>query len=169
MNKKTSFGLVFALVFQFVVLTGMVVSAAMPLLAGEEIKIKTIPVDPRSMFRGNYAQLRYDFSRIDSQKFKDMENMRSGEVVYVLLKTGKDDVHEFDRVQIKKPTNGVFLRGRLENRYHNLRVKCGIEAFFAPKEKAIKLETELRDGGIAVLMVSGSGRARLKDVMGINQ
>ena len=169
MNKKIAFGLILAIVFQFVVLTGMVVSAVMPLLTGNEIKIKTIPVDPRSMFRGNYAQLGYDFSRLDALKFKDLENLRSGEVVYVMLKPGSDGLHEFDRVQIKKPTNGVFLRGRLENRYQTLQVKCGIEAFFAPPKKAIKLETDLRDGGVAVLMVSDGGRARLMDIVGVNQ
>ena len=34
------------------------------------------------------------------------------------------------------------------------------------KEEAIDLEGRLRDGGIAVLMVSDSGVARLKDVVG---
>ena len=45
------------------------------------------------------------------------------------------------------------------------RVRFGIEAFFAPKEKALELEKDLRNGGAAILMVSNSGRAALKDVI----
>ena len=41
----------------------------------------------------------------------------------------------------------------------------GIEAFFAPKEKALKLEKDLRNGGTAILMVARSGNAALKDVI----
>ncbi len=41
----------------------------------------------------------------------------------------------------------------------------GIEAFFAPKEKALKLEEDLRDGGVTVLMVSAGGKARIKAVV----
>ena len=31
---------------------------------GKEIRVKVVPVDPRSLFRGNYARLNYDFSRL---------------------------------------------------------------------------------------------------------
>ena len=63
MKIKISTLLLAAILFQFFVLTGMVAVAAMPLLSGTEIKIKTIPVDPRSLFRGNYARLRYEISQ----------------------------------------------------------------------------------------------------------
>ena len=44
-------------------------------------------------------------------------------------------------------------------------MKYGIEAFFAPRAKAMKLERDLANGGIAVLMVTGAGRAALRDVI----
>lgn len=171
MNKKLVTALVAAIVFQFLVLTGMYVSAALPLWTGTEIKIKTIPVDPRSMFRGNYARLRYDISQIDAEKFSDNRELRNGEVVYVALQLAEDGLYQYADVSLDKPDSGIFLRGRIENRRYEenasyFRIKYGIEAFFAPKEKALLLETDLRDSGIAVLMVSGGGKARLKDVIG---
>ena len=169
MKNKISTGLLVAICFQFLVLSGMYVSAAIPLWTGSEIKVKTIPVDPRSMFRGNYAQLRYDFSRIKSTHFPDNASLRNGEIVYILLKPGDDDLHEFSGVSLVKPNSGVYLRGRVKNgRYRRdvYQVKYGIEAFFAPEKDALALEKNLRDGGIAVLMVSSNGTARIKNVIG---
>ena len=57
-------GLGAAIAFQLVVLAGMVVNAALPRWTGTEIRVRTVPVDPRSMFRGNYAQLGYDFGTL---------------------------------------------------------------------------------------------------------
>ncbi|MCE2542976.1 MAG: GDYXXLXY domain-containing protein [Acidobacteria bacterium] len=64
-----------------------------------------------------------------------------------------------------RPFDGIFLRGRIVRNSRPLRIDFGIEAFFAPKERALKLERELRDGGTAILMVSESGQAALKDVI----
>lgn len=171
MNKKLTAALIAAIIFQFLVLTGMYVSAALPLWTGTEIKIKTIPVDPRSMFRGNYARLRYDISRLETEYFPAGDDLRNGEVVYVVLKPGEDGLYQFAEALLNKPDSGIFLRGRIENRRYEekvsyFRIKYGIEAFFAPKEKAMQLQSDLRDGGIAVLMVSSGGKARLKEVVG---
>lgn len=171
MNRKLVVALIAAIVFQLLILTGMYVSAALPLWTGTEVRIKTIPVDPRSMFRGNYARLRYDISQIDADKLSGNDDLRNGEKVYVALEPGKDGLYQYAGVSLEKPDSKIFLRGRIENRRYrtsggSLRIKYGIEAFFAPKEKALQLEKELRDGGVAVLMVASSGKARLKDVVG---
>jgi uncharacterized membrane-anchored protein len=171
MNKKLVAALCAAIAFQLLVLTGMYVSAALPLWTGTEIKIKTIPVDPRSMFRGNYARLRYEISQLDTELFPDSSELRNGEVVFVTLKQGDKELYEYAAVTLDKPDSGIFLRGRIENRHYEekvkyFRIKYGIEAFFAAKEKALQLESDLRAGGIAVLMVSRGGKARLKDVVG---
>ena len=73
--------------------------------------------------------------------------------------------YEFTEASLEPPADGVFLRGRLTRNHPPYRVRYGIEAFFAPKEKALPLEEDLRNGGIAVLMVAGNGRTALKDVI----
>jgi len=171
MSRKFIIGLVAAIFFQIVVLIGMYVSAALPEWIGTEIRIKTIPVDPRSMFRGNYARLRYDISRVQSPHLGDVVEIRNGEVIYVSLSKGGDGLYQYASASLTAPVNGVFLRGRIlgqdcEGDVTFYRIKYGVEAYFAPKEKALQLERELRDGGVAVLMVSDSGRARLTNVVG---
>ena len=170
MNKKLGIGLAVAIALQFLILIGMYVSAQMPLWIGEEIRLKTVPVDPRSLFRGNYARLRYDISRVDAGYFGEGAELRQGEVVYVSLKPGKDGLYRLADAGLEKPREGIFLRGRVTgNRLRDsngfYRVTYGIEAFFAPKQKALGLESDLRNGGVAEVMVSGSGRARLKNVV----
>lgn len=169
MKKKLIIGLFVAIVFQFFVLTGMYVNAALPLWTGKEVKIKTIPVDPRSMFRGNYALLRYDISQLSTDLLPESDDLRNGEVIYIVLKSGKNDLYKFSKAVLNKPESGIFLRGRIENRHYEkkakyFRLKYGIEAFFAPKDKALALQNNLRKNGVAILMVSDDGKARLKDV-----
>jgi uncharacterized membrane-anchored protein len=171
MKNKRLFGLSLAIAFQFFILTGMYVLAAMPLWTGVEIKVRTEPVDPRSMFRGNYARLDYKFSQIKSRHFPEKEELRNGEKIYVTLKVNAKGFYEFSSVSLSQPDSGLYLSGRIKNGVHwgegegHYRVKYGIEAFFAPKKKALALEKNLRDSGVAILMVSSEGKARIKDVI----
>ena len=154
-----------AMALQLVLLAGMVARAALPLWTGTEIRVKTVPVDPRSMFRGNYAWLRYEFGTLPDDALNGVSGLRVGKVVYVSLRQGNTGQHEFAGASLERPSGGIFLRGRLLRVSPTYRVKYGIEAFFAPKERALQLERDLRDGGTAILMVTGSGRAAIKDIV----
>jgi len=154
-----------AIVLQFFVLSGMVVKAAMPLWTGSEVRVMTLPVDPRSMFRGNYAVLNYEFSTLPSDALTDTSSLRPGVIVYVVLQADENGLYHFAGASLDKPAGGVFLRGRIAGNYSPYRIKFGIEAFFAPKKKALQLEQDLRDSGVAVLMVTESGTVALKDVV----
>jgi uncharacterized membrane-anchored protein len=169
-KNKLTLGIAIVILFQIAVLAGEYLSASIPLWTGKEIKIRTIPVDPRSLFRGNYALLRYEISRIPESEFPVNTDLRNGEKVYVTLKPGENELYVFDKATLETPGEGLFLRGRVENRWYDnnssyYRIKYGIEAYFAPKDKAVKLERELAEGGIAVLMVTGSGKAALKSIL----
>jgi uncharacterized membrane-anchored protein len=171
MNRKTIIaGLALVIVFQVSVLAGEYLGAVYPLWTGEEIHLKVIPVDPRSLFRGNYAQLRYDISTIDVKELGEHKQFRNGEVVYIKLKPGIDGVYVFDGAGLNKPAAGPFIRGRIRapNGQEDVRkfeVRYGIEAYFAPKQKALALERELRDGGIAIVMIADNGKSALKDII----
>ena len=164
-RMKLAVGLGAAIALQVLVLGGMVVNAALPLWTGTEIRVRTVPVDPRSMFRGNYARLRYEFTSLPEDALGGEDNVRNGEVVYVSLEPGDGEIHGFAGASFEPPSDGIFLRGRISGIYPPYAVRFGIEAYFAPKEKALELEQNLRSGGIAVLMVSEGGRAALKDVI----
>lgn len=170
-----------AILFQGLVLVGMYGLSALPVITGTEIRLKTVPVDPRSLFRGNYALLGYDISRIPAAEFAvhhldgpaqaeyPRAKLRNGEVVYVRLQRGDKGLYEFAGAQLEEPDQGLFIRGRvrgfwsLEEPVYD--IEYGIEAFFAPKEKALALERQLAGGGVAVLKVGKGGTARVVEVV----
>src|SRR5437867_3948101 len=61
--------LVAVVVAQVAILAGMIVLDGLPLVLGERVKLKVVPVDPRDFFRGDYVVLSYDFSRFDPASF----------------------------------------------------------------------------------------------------
>lgn len=169
-HQKISLGLLLAIAFQGAVLVGEYVNAAYPLWVGKEIRLVTRPVDPRSLFRGNYAVLRYSINTIPAaalkSKMEDGEPLRNGEVVYVSLKQTPKGTYEYADASLTPPEQGVYIRGRLTSRnidteinaYH---IRYGIEAYFAPKDKTMALEKELRTGAEASVYVADNGKAAL--------
>ncbi len=164
-RSRIIIGLGVAIALQLFVLFGMVGRASLPLWTGTEIRVKTVPYDPRSMFRGNYARLNYEISSLPKSMLKEERRLRRGEIVYVSLQPGDKGLYEIADASLEKPDEGVFLRGRITRSYPPYQVKYGIEAFFAPKKKALQLERDLRRGGVAILMITDSGRVSLKDVV----
>ena len=161
-------GLFAAVLLQLGVLSVEYLNSVYPLWTGQAIRLETVPVDPRSLFRGNYVRLDYAISEIDIPEAVTAEGLRWNEVVYVKLRPGKNRIHEFDGASLTKPVSGPYIRGRLQSPYVNgqpYRIRYGIEALFAPKEKALALEDWLRDGGIAVIMLANNGKAALKAVV----
>jgi uncharacterized membrane-anchored protein len=168
-RNQISVALMLALLLQAGVLLGEYLGALYPLWQGEEIRLQTRPVDPRSLFRGNYARLRYEISELPVAAFtEERPRLRPGEPVYVTLTRDKQGIGRFSAVSLQKPDSGLFLRGRVDDGRRTggaeVAVRYGIEAWFAPKEKALQLERELRSGAVAVIRVSSSGRAALQQL-----
>jgi uncharacterized membrane-anchored protein len=162
-------GLLATLLLQLGVLSVEYLNSVYPLWTGQEIRLETVPVDPRSLFRGNYVRLNYEISEINMPEAVTAEGPRWNEVVYVKLTPGKNNVYVFDDASLTKPESGLYIRGRLQSPTVNgqpYRIRYGIEALFTPEEKALALEDRLRDGGIAVIMLADNGKAALKGVVG---
>ncbi len=169
-RKNVSFGLLLVMLLQAGVLGGEYLTAAYPLWTGREIKLKTLPVDPRSLFRGNYARLSYGISSIPSSAYSESRLLRNGEIVFVRLKSNPEGLYDFAGISLSRPESGIFLRGRVTGRHYSaqseIKIRYGIEAWFAPKEKALQMQRDLRSGGIAVVMVAKGGSAVLKGIAG---
>ena len=161
-----------AVALQLGVLATEYLGSVWPLWTGEEVRLEIVPVDPRSMFRGNYARLAYTVATVDSKLFEGLDKkLRKGEIVYVLIEEGESEVWSATRVQLEEPLSGLFLRGRLTQTWPGterpLRIRYGIEAWFASKAKALEIEQAARrrpgdeEHAYAVIAVSRSGRAAL--------
>lgn len=161
MKRCHVIGLMAALGLQVMVMAGVFVGGVYPLWVGEEIRLETRPVDPRDLFRGNYARLSYAFST------QETSNLRPGDVVYLPLKKVQGEaLWRGGDPQVGEPQTGLYLRGRVSGQpwRGGSTVKYGIEALFAPKEKALALEEQLRHRAVAVVRVAPNGKAALVTV-----
>ncbi|PID76558.1 MAG: hypothetical protein CSB24_06000 [Deltaproteobacteria bacterium] len=168
-KKQLYIGLIAAVLGQLFILVTEYTNAVYPLWTGREIKLATVPVDPRSMFRGNYARLNYQISEIPGADINTARVPRHGEIVFIRLAADKNGLYSYNGASLKKPQDGLFIRGRIQTyssvKRDKYRVKYGIEAFFAPKKKALQLEKRLRDNALARIMIAGNGKAALLDVI----
>lgn len=159
MSRRWLAGLVAAVLLQLAVLGGLFVYSQYPLWVGTEVRLATVPVDPRDLFRGQYVRLRYALSR---RPVPEMELPRAGDPVYVLLRRD-GDLWRADGVRLREPEGDpLFLRGTIDRvSGGELHIRYGIEAWFAAPEEALRLERDLADGGVARVRIAPGGRAAL--------
>ncbi len=157
-KQALGLGLVLSVIFQMAVLATEYLSSVWPLWYGTPIIVKTEPVDPRSLFRGNYVRLNYAISTIDTKKAEG--RFKRGDVGYVLL-TEHRGIHEVVGLYKEPPHDGLFIRGRITSTGNQYRLKYGIEAFFMPKQKALDAEKSVRDGAKAEIFIADSGKAAI--------
>jgi uncharacterized membrane-anchored protein len=165
--RATITGLVLVSVLQIGILAFEYLGAVYPLWSDVSVRLKTVPVDPRSLFRGNYAQLRYEISRLPMSLYQGSRSLRENERVYVTLEKGDDGIYSARAILLEPPLQGSFVRGRVKNQWRSkdeIRITYGIEAFFAPKREALALERGLRSGAFAEVGLASNGKAALKSV-----
>lgn len=134
MTKSTKFYLL--IVLQIVFLLVMVGTKIFTLKTGTKILLEVVPVDPRDIFRGEYARLNYKISTINSP---EMRKIKENQMVYVKLKQ-VEKYWEAVSVSKEKPIlneNEILIIGK--KRWGN-RIEYGIESYFVPEGKAIEIE-----------------------------
>lgn len=162
-----------AAIFHLLSLVFMVLWSALPLIFGQSIRVMVQPVDPRSLFRGNYVILSYPFSELNEKHFiEDRDfleaNVRKGTGVYVKL-VEKDGLHILEKASLSPFTikDGVILKGSVKRFWtygeggFNCNVHYGIEAYFTQKEKAEEwqrsINQKITSANIKVLAGGRSG------------
>ncbi|GGB86387.1 hypothetical protein GCM10011352_10360 [Marinobacterium zhoushanense] len=157
-------GLALTLVLQLAVLGTEYLSSIWPLKYGQPVLLKTEPIDPRSLFRGNYVRLNYSVSSIDSTLAA--EPFRRHQVVYVALRP-EGRYHVAEALLHEPPEQGPFIRGRVRWASSEFyRIEYGIEAFFMPKEKALAAQSAVREREAwAQVYLLDSGRAAIADLL----
>ena len=153
----------------------MVWDRARLLKTGREIVLKTVPVDPRDIFRGQYARLSYDISRLPRTRVAGLgEAWRAqGRRIYVVLAPPQEGPWwRFVRAEMRRPVvkdGQVMLRGRVVDALSGpVVVNYGIERYYAPPEKARALQ-RLASGAArplgVIVRVSTTGRAAIAGLM----
>lgn len=143
MNKKKIFIIIG--IFWIVVIGGFIAFKEFTLQTGDEILLKTRPVDPRDLFRGDYVILRYDINTIntDNLSYQASDFTEDGKI-YVLLNVDDNKIGSLSDIDKNKPNEGIFIKGTVKNvRDKRLSVEYGIESYFVPEGEGKEIERNL--------------------------
>lgn len=140
MNKKKIFLIIG--VFWVVLIGGFIGFKEFTLKTGNEILLKTVPVDPRDLFRGDYVILRYEISTIDTNTLAlNASNFKVEDKIYVSLNVGNDKIGNVVGISKQSPLSGDFIKGTVKSTYENrITVEYGIESYFVPEGKGREIE-----------------------------
>jgi uncharacterized membrane-anchored protein len=170
------------LLLQTAALAAMVGKKQYTLNTGTEILLETAPVDPRSLFRGDYVRLNFVISTLDLDALEGDDEFERRDTVYVVLAPGERywnpaSVHHA-RPAVSAPQ--VVIQGEVEyvieiqsdpdahapRPANQIRVRYGIENYFVPEGAGIELENrganEVVDLRVAV---DAAGRSGIKAVL----
>jgi uncharacterized membrane-anchored protein len=142
---------------------------------GREIVLPIVPVDPRSLFRGDYVRLSYDVSRVPGRLFK--QSVAAGDKLYVTIEKAADGSYSAVAVSLTEPESvqpgQTVLQGWLQygrvasgNVPQDVWVRYGIESYFVPEGTGLALEDLAREKKLAaVIAVDRDGRSAIKGLM----
>lgn len=120
---------------------GMIVSFnEYTLRNGEEVFIKTLPVDPRDLFRGDYMILNYDISSFSLENKSVPKYLSEGDSVYTVLEKNSEGFVSVSKVLRQHPgqeilaIKGQIIQLRENDGFVEIILEYGIESFFIPEK-----------------------------------
>lgn len=138
MNKK--FFVIAILALWIILIGGFIAYKEYTLRTGEKILLKTVPIDPRDLFRGDYIVLRYEISSLNLDNFENKDlNVKENDFLYVSLK--KEGKYWNAKNIYKDRPNELAIKGRIKYKSgRKIDVEYGIESFFVPEGEGKQLE-----------------------------
>ncbi len=104
---------ILAVSLQFAVLIGILAYRAHWVATGQRVVLRTAPVDPRDIFRGEYLELSYEISTLVPGQLGTRERFLEGERVYVGLEPTEDGTYRASSLGKRPPAEGRFIQGRV--------------------------------------------------------
>lgn len=144
------------------------------LRSGSEVTLRTLPVDPRDLMRGDYVILGYEISRLPAGMVKGPPPRKSGlNYLYVVLVKQANGLWTAERAQFEYPDvlkeNEIVLRGEVEAPFQiydeksTIPVVYGIERYYVPEGEGLAIEYAQRDRAVdIVLSVNEKGVAAIR-------
>jgi len=165
--QKILFPVIVAL--QLAVLGFMITKQEMLLARGTKVLLKCQPIDPRSLFSGDYVILNYEVSSIGEDIISKSNIKETGKLekreIYVALKQESDGKHytaaaiSENRDELKK-LYPLIIKGRVEYASNTLQVRYGVESYFVPQKEGKIIEDSLKNVSVEV-SVSESGESAI--------
>lgn len=140
---------------------------------GSDVVLEVVPVDPRSLFQGDYVILGYPISTVKEYYGSEA---KVGQDVFVTVVKGADGNWHYARHSLYSPMvgdvpGGIVIKGKIQHvvgggtmaEPGELRVTYGLERFFVPEGKGLDLEALVRSKKLsAIVSVWRDGSSTLK-------
>lgn len=166
---------------QTAVLGYMVGERAWGLRSGVEVILKTAPVDPRDLLRGDYVTLNYDISRVPISTMVDGPPKKSlnAQILSVRLKKQDDGYWGIvessfgpldpkpDTVVLKSlPIDYAFDGEPTDPSQAMIGVTYGIERYYVPEGQGHDIESARNDSRVAIAArISSDGAAHIRTLL----
>jgi uncharacterized membrane-anchored protein len=162
---------------------GLVIEGRAGILrSGTEVRLRTVPVDPRDLFRGDYVVLSYAINTVEAAEAGT--TFERGDKVYVTLSPGPDGFAQARQASHTRPATtvpDVVIAGRVTSTSacalndegltdcragrRRLRVVYGLESYFVPQGTGRAIETTDKKRLEIVAAVSSAGEAAIKRML----
>jgi len=131
-----------AVALQVLVLAWMAGEREWILRTGQVVYLRTAPIDPRDLFRGDFVALQYEINTVRVEALDPAAatapDRKRHEVVYTRLRPAGEGLYEAAGASTAPPSEGPFIRGRIEDAWRfgwrgwagGSAVKYGIEQLF---------------------------------------
>lgn len=183
MKQKQIFYL--TIVFWLLIFSGFILYKEYTLRTGTEILLKTEPLDPRDLFRGDYVILNYEISTLDLEEIPAEDPyFEYNDRIYLAL-TLEDGYGVPKKIYRNSPDDELYIKGTVkqliydweededgliaeEPRVKELQVEYGIESYFVPEGRGIEIERQQWTGeeGVDVkVVVDKYGNAVIKSLL----
>lgn len=183
MNQKKA--LYLTVVFWLLIFSGFIAYKEYTLRTGTEVMLKTLPVDPRDLFRGDYVTLNYEISTLDMEKFHaENSDFYYDEPVYLTLEL-ENGYGIPKEIYTTPPEDELYIKGKVneiiydwetdesgimteEGAIKELRVDYGIESYFVPEGRGMEIEEAQRTGKTEVdakVIIDKYGNAVIKSLL----
>ena len=165
------------LILVAILLTGalvvMVVNKQWILITGAEVVIEVVPVDPRSLFRGDFVRLRYKIGQLRYEQVAGHKDFSRKETVHVALRNEGAYWRAVGVYRDTPPPNpgDVIIRGKVVCAATSclggdLVLNYGIDRLFVPEGEGHAIEDAQRAGKVAAIIRIGSnGTAMIRGLL----
>lgn len=183
MKQKQIFYL--TIVFWLLIFSGFILYKEYTLRTGTEVVLKTEPVDPRDLFRGDYVTLNYDISTLDLEEIQaeDLYFDYNDRIYLALALENGYGVPK--KIYRNPPDDELYIKGTVKEVIYDweayedsaikeepylkeLRVEYGIESYFVPEGRGIEIESQQwtgREGVDVKVIVDRYGNAVIKSLL----
>ncbi|MCU7835102.1 MAG: GDYXXLXY domain-containing protein [gamma proteobacterium symbiont of Taylorina sp.] len=186
-NKRILSAIFLIIVIQSSFLFAMIAKKQNVLSSGTTVILETRPIDPRSLFRGDYIRLNYTINELKLKQLSGDKKFQRHDGVYIVLQ--KQQLY-WQAVSIyHKKASLSFMEGEKdsaiiqgvvksvshkrwnadEKKYievESIRIRYGIENYFVPEGEGLKLERpEEGDKVTLEIALDSDGEAAIKTLL----